>query len=176
MEVALGVVSNTTSTAIVRVVGGQTYLDECSDKGIVMPGNRSVIVEGTGNGTRDMPIIDCQRKGRLFSFGDPSYPPTLQAATQLEGLGMMHSDALGSPFCVRAQESLHHLITLTCTEPGATIATIGSAWYDAFTDKCLPLLLAGACAKPVLPAYVDATCLNQSTCNMYLDLNRMQRW
>jgi hypothetical protein len=64
----------------VRVAGNQTYLGECSDQGIVMPNNRSVMVEGTGDGTTDSPIIDCQSKGRLFLFEGLSLPPTPQEA------------------------------------------------------------------------------------------------
>lgn len=70
MEVALEVVANTTSPAIVHIVGGQTYLNECSNNGIAIPANRNVTVEGIGGGTNDMPIIDCQSKGRLFVFSD----------------------------------------------------------------------------------------------------------
>ena len=68
----------------VRVVGGQSYLNDCSEKGIWIDPSRNVTVEGV----RGIPVIDCGGAGRLFSAAAPSIPcdVNLSGSTRISGL------------------------------------------------------------------------------------------
>ena len=79
-----------TGSGMVRVVGGQTYLNECSADGIFVPAGSNLSVIGE----QGVPTIDCERRGRLFlvAVSQPAPAPcdvTIEGTTNPDALRYM---------------------------------------------------------------------------------------